>query len=54
MSESYGINKIKELDIDNTLNWEINDSLKEIPYVDNAIIITNPPYLTKYSVSRKK
>lgn len=54
LSESYGINEIKGLDIDNTLNWEINDNLKEIPHVDNAIIITNPPYLTKYSASRKK
>lgn len=54
VSSSYGINEIKGLDIDQNLNWEINDSLKKIPHVDNAIIITNPPYLTKYSASRKK
>lgn len=54
VSSEYGIKKIKGLDIDNSLDWEINDSLKNIPHVDNAIIITNPPYLTKYSASRKK
>jgi len=54
VSKSYGISEIKGLDIDSKLNWEINDSLKKIPHVDNAIIITNPPYLTKYSASRKK
>lgn len=54
ISSEYGIKKTKGLDIDNRLEWEINDSLKNIPHVDNAIIITNPPYLTKYSASRKK
>lgn len=54
VSKEYGINKIKGLDIDDTLNWELNDSLKTIPHIDDAIIITNPPYLTKYSASRKK
>lgn len=53
VSREYGIEKIKGLDIDKNLNWEINDSLKRIPHIDNAIIITNPPYLTKYSASRK-
>lgn len=42
------------MDIDENLQWEINDSLKAIPHVEDAIIITNPPYLTKYSASRKK
>ena len=42
------------LDIDSTLKWEINDSLVKIPHVDNAIIITNPPYIAKQSASRKK
>ena len=54
ISNLYGIHKVKGLDIDKGLNWEINDSLKNIPHIDNAIIITNPPYLTKYSASRKK
>jgi len=53
ISSSYGIKKTKGLDIDPKLSWELNDSLKNIPHVDNAIIITNPPYLTKYSASRK-
>lgn len=54
LSLEYGIENIKGLDIDEKLNWELNDSLKNIPSIDNAIIITNPPYLTKYSASRKK
>ena len=49
----YGITETKGLDIDPNLNWETNDSLENIPHLDNAIIITNPPYLTKYSASRK-
>lgn len=44
----------KGLDIDSNLSWDINDSLSYIPHIDNAIIITNPPYLTKYSASRKR
>lgn len=53
ISSLYGIYNIKGLDIDPNLNWELNDSLKKIPHIENAIIITNPPYLTKYSASRK-
>lgn len=53
-SAEYGINKIKGLDIDDCLPWEHNDSLKNIPHIENAIIITNPPYLTNYSAKRKK
>lgn len=41
-------------DIDETLPWEKNDSLINIPRVQDAIIITNPPYLTNYSAKRKK
>lgn len=48
------IKQTRGLDIDTTLNWEYNDSLKNIPTIENAIIITNPPYLSKYSASRKK
>ncbi len=54
ISEQYGIYKTKGLDIDKELNWEINDSLVEIPSIKNAIIVTNPPYLAKQSASRKK
>lgn len=50
----YGIERFKGLDIDDSLIWEINDSLINIPHIDDAIIITNPPYLTNYSASRKK
>jgi hypothetical protein len=35
------------------LPWEINDGLKEIPQIPDSFIITNPPYLTNYSASRK-
>lgn len=44
----------KGLDIDPTLGWEVNDSLVRIPAVDGAIIITNPPYISNYSASRKR
>lgn len=46
--------EIKGLDIDASLEWETNDSLMNIPHIDNAIIITNPPYIAKQSASRKK
>lgn len=49
-----GFNKVIGLDIDASLKWIYNDSLKNIPHVDGAIIITNPPYLSNYSASRKK
>lgn len=42
------------LDIDETLNWQLNDSLLDIPSLNNAVIITNPPYLSNYSAARKK
>lgn len=53
-SKNYNISEIKGLDIDKKLGWEYNDSLKNIPHIENAIIITNPPYLTNYSAKRKK
>lgn len=48
-----GFEKFIGMDIDNTLNWIENDSLVEIPRLENTIIVTNPPYLTHYSASRK-
>lgn len=49
-----GINKVVGFDIDDNLGWEINDSLIKIPHIsDQTIIITNPPYLSNYSASRK-
>ena len=53
-SEKLFFENIKGLDIDETLGWETNDSLLNIPHIDNAIIITNPPYIAKQSASRKK
>lgn len=53
-SEQYGISEKIGLDIDDTLGWKINDSLISIPHKENSIIITNPPYLSNYSASRKK
>ncbi len=41
------------LDIDETLDWKINDSLMNIPNFKEAIIITNPPYIAKQSAARK-
>lgn len=45
--------KIIWYDIDEDLEWEMNDSLLYIPKIENAIIITNPPYLSNYSAARK-
>jgi len=39
-------------DIDPELNWPINDGLRDIPEHDNAIVVTNPPYLAKNSANR--
>lgn len=48
------IGKIKGLDIDETLGWDANDSLLDIPHVDDAVIVTNPPYISNYSARRKR
>jgi len=53
VARKIGFKEIKGLDIDKSLNWERNDSLLSIPKIANAIIITNPPYLTNYSAKRK-
>lgn len=53
-AKKIGLDTIKGLDIDNELKWDQNDSLKSIPHIEEAIIITNPPYIAKYSASRKK
>jgi len=39
-------------DIDPTMGWEENDSLVDIPKWDNAMVVTNPPYLAKNSANR--
>lgn len=41
-------------DIDSTLKWEINDSLKTIKSLKNGFILTNPPYLSRVSAKTKK
>jgi len=46
--------KVRGLDIDPNLNWEINDSLIDIPYYEDTIVITNPPYYARVSASRDK
>lgn len=53
-AKEYDIDNVVGLDIDTRLQWEYNNSLNDIPHIDNAIIITNPPYLTNYSAKRKK
>ena len=47
------IRDTKGLDIDETLGWDANDSLLNIPPVGNAVIVTNPPYISNYSARRK-
>ena len=53
-TDILGFKEVRGLDIDDSLSWDKNDSLLNIPHVDNAIIITNPPYIAKQSASRKK
>jgi hypothetical protein len=48
------IEQIIGLDIDKSLGWKWNDSLENIPHIEDAIIITNPPYLSNYSARRKR
>lgn len=47
------VNETTGLDIDPSLGWEVNDSLIKIPSKPGAIIVTNPPYFSNYSASRK-
>lgn len=53
-SNYLSFKKTVGLDIDLNLPWKINDSLTSIPHIDDAIIITNPPYIAKQSSTRKK
>ena len=52
-SDVAEIRQTAGLDIDKTLGWKWNDSLENIPHLDGAIIITNPPYISNYSARRK-
>ena len=51
--EKCGFTEVVGLDIDDKLTWKHNDSLLNIPHINDAIIITNPPYLSNYSAARK-
>ncbi len=51
--KKLGLNKAVGLDISKNLRWKSNDSLIDVPKLNNSIIITNPPYLTNYSAKRK-
>src|SRR3989338_10814940 len=53
IARKIGFKKTKGFDIDKSLNWEQNDSLLNIPKIENSITITNPPYLSNYSAKRK-
>jgi hypothetical protein len=52
-ADSIGFNHVIGMDIDASLKWQINDGLKNIPRIENSIIITNPPYLALNSAKRK-
>lgn len=53
LSHNFGIAQVFGMDIDMKKEFAVNDSLVNIPTIRNAIIITNPPYLTNYSAKRK-
>lgn len=54
-ARELGFTKLVGLDIDGNLGWKVNDSLLNIPHIDEkTIIVTNPPYLTNYSAARKE
>lgn len=52
-AEELGFTEGIAMDIDGELGWKSNDSLLEIPHIEDAIIITNPPYLSNYSARRR-
>lgn len=44
----------KGYDIDPSMGWPVNDGLDNIPYHEDALVLTNPPYLAKNSAKRNK
>jgi len=54
VAKKLGYERTVGLDIDEKLSWQCNDSLLHIPSQSNAIILTNPPYISNYSATRKK
>jgi hypothetical protein len=51
--KTLDLNTVRGLDIDPNLDWEINDGLMDIPYYENTLVVTNPPYYARVSASRK-
>jgi hypothetical protein len=49
-----GVTRVVGLDIDPSLGWKVNDSLLDVPSIPDAVIVTNPPYISNYSASRKR
>jgi hypothetical protein len=52
-ARKIGFREVRGFDIDESLHWEINDSLEHVPRIEQSITITNPPYLTNYSAKRR-
>lgn len=52
--QNLDLKKVKGLDIDPNLKWTVNDSLVDIPYYKDTMVVTNPPYYARVSASRKK
>lgn len=52
--QGLGFKKAIGYDIDSDLGWDINNSLNNIPKHDDALVVTNPPYLAKHSAKRKR
>lgn len=52
--ETIGFNQHIGCDIDESHPWQKQDSLVYIKPIPKAMIVTNPPYLSNYSASRKK
>lgn len=50
--EDLDLKKVVGYDVDDSLGWVVNDSLKNIPFHEDAIVVTNPPYFAKVSMSR--
>lgn len=53
-SEIAAIGETRGLDIDESLGWTLNDSLLNVPHVNDAVIVTNPPYISNHSARRKR
>jgi hypothetical protein len=54
VAKGLGFHNTIGLDIDSSLDWDNNDSLIDIPYYENTLVITNPPYFSKVSAKTKR